>query len=180
MSDPYIGQITIFAGNFAPRGWAFCQGQLLSISQNTALFSLLGTTYGGNGSTNFGLPNLQGRAALHPGNGPGLSPHIAGELAGSESATLLINNLPSHNHGVAMQMRAEGRAANATSAAGNMLAGGATAYRASVPAEEVAMDAAMVAVTQDTVGSGQSYTHMPPYLGLNYIIALVGVYPSRN
>src|SRR6266496_5051174 len=98
MADPFLGEIRIFAGNFAPRGWAVCNGQLLAISQNTALFSLLGTTYGGDGRTTFGLPNLQGRAPMHQGQGPGLTPRTLGEQAGSQTVTLIANEMVSHNH----------------------------------------------------------------------------------
>src|SRR6266540_4826913 len=98
MSDPYLGEIRIFAGNFAPRGWAFCLGQLLSISQNTALFSLLGTNFGGDGRTTFGLPNLQGRAPMHWGDGPGLTPRSIGETAGSDTSTLITLQMPAHTH----------------------------------------------------------------------------------
>src|SRR3954468_23228168 len=100
MSEPFLGEIRMFGGNFAPRGWAFCNGQILSIAQNTALFSLLGTTYGGNGQTTFGLPDLRGRVAVSAGQGPGLSNYSLGELAGSESVTLTSANMPAHNHSV--------------------------------------------------------------------------------
>src|SRR5215213_5859350 len=99
MADPYIGEIRMFAGNFAPRGWALCNGQLLSISQNTALFSLLGTMYGGNGQTTFALPDLRGRVPLHFGQGPGLSNYVEGEVGGTETVTLTTGEMPSHNHG---------------------------------------------------------------------------------
>src|SRR5215207_9632471 len=98
MSEPFIGEIRMFGGNFAPRGWAFCEGQLLSIAQNTALFSILGTTYGGNGTTTFALPDLRGRVPIQPGQGPGLSPYTLGQMSGQENVTLLITNIPAHTH----------------------------------------------------------------------------------
>src|SRR3954449_6617686 len=100
MATPFIGQISLFGGNFAPRGWAFCNGQLLAVSQNTALFSILGTTYGGNGETTFALPDLRGRVPLHPGQGPGLSPYVLGENGGQENVTLNVTQLPAHTHAV--------------------------------------------------------------------------------
>src|SRR5687767_11791868 len=118
MAEGFIGEIRLFAGNFAPRGWALCNGQLLSIAQNTALFSLLGTTYGGNGQTTFALPDLRGRVPLHPGQGPGLAERFLGETAGEEAHTLLAGEMPAHSH----QMNSTNNIATATSPAGNALA----------------------------------------------------------
>jgi microcystin-dependent protein len=173
MSDPYIGEIRIFAGNFAPRSWAFCNGQLLSISQNTALFSLLGTTYGGDGRVTFGLPNLQDRAPMHWGDGPGLTPRSIGETAGSNSSTLSIGEMPSHPHNlVASTSPASGRDPTnnplARSRNGN-------AYQ-SVPQSQVPMAAQAVNMN----GGGQPHNNMQPYLGVNFIIALQGIFPPRS
>lgn len=169
MSEPFIGQISIFAFNFAPRGWAFCNGQILPIAQNTALFSLLGTTYGGNGQTTFALPNLQSRVPVHFGQGPGLSSYDLGQVAGTENVTLNTSQLPSHSHLTAVNN------------------GGATATRpnGSVPAGSGAYAAAgdgsafNPAFIQNTGGS-QPFGILPPYLALSFCIALEGIYPSRN
>jgi microcystin-dependent protein len=168
MSDPFIAEVKIFAGNFAPRSFAFCNGQLLSIAQNTALFALIGTIYGGNGQTTFGLPNLQGRAPMHPGNGPGLSPRQLGETGGSETVTLTSAQLASHSHPV----RA---ASNATSAApaGNFF-GSAPMYNTGGNTVAMAADS----VTES--GGGQPHNNMQPYLAINFIICLQGIFPSRN
>lgn len=176
MSEPYVAQITMFAGNFAPRGWAFCDGQLLAVAQNDALFSLLGTIYGGDGRTTFGLPDLRGRAAMHAGNGPGLSTYRLGAKGGQERVTLTTNEMPLHNHGVTM--RAESRGGNLTDPGGNMLASGSSIFRTNTPADDVRMDAAMI--RQNNVGGSQSHNNLPPFQAVNYIIALVGIYPSRS
>ncbi|WP_417207644.1 phage tail protein [Antarctobacter sp.] len=176
MSEPFVAQITLFAGNFAPRGWAFCDGQLLAVSQNDALFSLLGTIYGGDGRTTFGLPDLRGRAAIHAGHGPGLSDYRLGARGGIENVTLTQIEMPSHNHGV--RMRAESRAGNLTDPGGNMLAAGSPIYRTNTPADDVNLDAATI--QQNNVGGNQSHTNLSPFLGVHYIIALFGIYPSRN
>lgn len=192
MSDPFIGQIVMFAGNFAPRNWAFCDGQLLAISSNSALFSILGTTYGGDGRTTFALPDLRGRVSIHPGSGPGLSTYRLGERSGVENVTLNINQIPSHNHQATATatstatMRAESRTGNSADPSGNMLASGPNNFRRNVASEDVAMDAAMVtvetAVTPQILNNGgsQSHTNVQPYLGVNYIIALFGIFPSRS
>jgi microcystin-dependent protein len=168
MASPYIAQITLFAGNFAPRGWAFCDGQIMSISQNTALFSLLGTTYGGDGRVTFALPDLRGRAPVHAGSsgGPGLTPRLLGEQGGEEAHTLTQSEMPSHAHG------------------GHASTGDQTTNR---PAGAYPARGGVYASTQDTttgpgeqIGSGQPHANMQPYLGLNYIIAVEGIFPSRN
>lgn len=173
---PFIAQVIPFAGNFAPRGWAFCDGQLLPISQNTALFSLVGTIYGGDGRTTMGLPDLRGRAAIHPGRGPGLTAYQLGEKGGQEVVTLNTLEIPQHNHSV--NTVAESRAGNLTDPGGNMLASGSTIYRSNTPADDVDMDPAMI--RQNTVGANLAHENRPPFLALNYIIALVGTYPSRS
>jgi microcystin-dependent protein len=171
MSDAFIGEIRLFAGTVAPRHWAFCQGQLLSIAQNTALFSLLGTTYGGNGQTTFALPDLRGRVPVHRGQGPGLTMRQLGETGGSETVTLQLQQLPAHRHA----LRASSAAADGVSAAGAVL--GAT----SVASYDNA-SAGPVLAAQGVAGSGggQPHPNMAPTLALNYIIALNGIFPSRS
>ncbi len=167
MSEPFLGEIIMFGGNFAPRGWAFCSGQLLAISSNQSLFSLLGTTFGGDGRTTFGLPELRGRAPVHPAN-IGL-----GQKGGAETVTLNANELPDHNH------KAQAASADATTGdtAGNVLA--QVSIAANVygdPTNLVAMNPAAVADT----GGGQSHTNLQPFLAVSFIIALQGIFPSRN
>lgn len=177
----FIGQISIFGGNFAPRGWAFCDGQLLAISQNSALFSILGTTYGGDGRTTFALPDLRGRTAIHAGTGPGLSTRRLGERSGTESNTLNITQLPSHNHGLAggtVNIPVSGEDANQDEAAGKYLANG-TFYHAS-PDGTYGAGPIPLSGNSAPVGGNQPVNNMPPYQVVNYIIALVGVFPSRN
>ena len=179
--DPFIGQIVMFGGNFAPRGWAFCNGQLLAISQNTALFSILGTIYGGDGRTTFGLPELRGRAAIHSGSstGPGLTNRPLGSRGGSETNTLNTNNLPSHNH--SPRLRAESAAGTTGNPTNNLLGvvtTGADIYAPAVPAAEV--DMSSDGIVSSNVGSNTAVNNMMPYQAVNYIIALVGTFPSRN
>ena len=167
--DPFIAEIIMFGGNFAPRGWAFCDGQLLPISSNSALFSILGTTYGGDGRTTFALPDLRGRVSMHPGNGPGLSSRRLGEKGGSEHNTLTVNQLPSHNHALAAKEEA-----NAADPNGSFIAG--TGSNAFGTTADKTMNAAAIGNT----GGGQSVNNIQPFECVNYIIALVGVFPSRN
>jgi microcystin-dependent protein len=177
--EPFIGQIMMFGGNFAPRSWAFCDGQLLSISQNTALFSILGTTYGGDGRTTFGLPDLRGRVAVHAGNGPGLSPRRIGEKSGTESNSLNTNEMPAHTHTAAANC--VGGAGNANTAAGNLWsndAGNQSATYSSATTTTEAM--AANAVTLANTGGGNPVNNLQPYQVVNYIIALQGVFPSRS
>lgn len=179
MSEPFIGQIQTFGFNFAPRGWAFCDGQLLSIAQNTALFALLGTTYGGDGRTTFGLPDLRGRVPLHEGTGPGLSPHPLGQRAGTENTILNVNQMASHSHTQAKgKMRATASPANSNDPTGNSVALGAL-YSTDAPTVDMATDSVVNPDTNDT-GGGNSHDNMQPYLVLNTCIALVGIFPSRN
>lgn len=174
MSEPFIGQIQIFPYTFAPRGWAFCRGQLLSIAQNTALFSLLGTTYGGNGQTTFALPDLQGRAPVSAGQGPGLSAYTLGQVAGSENTTLNIQQMPAHNHIVApFANSSEG--GSATPAGGYMGKTGGDAIYA--PNHD---NSPMGATPSGQTGGNQPFSIMQPYLVLNFCIALEGIFPSRN
>jgi microcystin-dependent protein len=172
MSEPFIGQVMLFAGNFAPRGWAFCNGQILSIAQNTALFSILGTTYGGNGQTTFALPDLRGRVAIGPGQGPGLSNRLLGEASGEETVTLNMEQMPRHAH------MAAARSEGGTSAApANGVWAGSTARDSIYAATpDTTMNPQAIAPT----GGSQPHGNMQPYLGVNYIIALEGIYPSRN
>lgn len=169
MSEPFLGEIRMFGFNFAPRGWAFCNGQLLAIAQNTALFSLLGTTYGGNGQTTFALPNLQGRVPLHFGQGAGLSSYSLGQSAGTETVTLTQSQMPAHGHVVT----ANNGDATASRPANRFPAGGG-AYADS--GDGTTMNPTVVATT----GGSQPHNNIQPYLALNFCIALVGIFPSRN
>lgn len=174
MSDPFVAEIRIVGFNFAPRGWAWCDGQLLPLSQNTALFSLLGTTYGGNGKSNFALPDLQGRAPMHPGQGPGLSLHDLGETGGAETVTLLESEMPTHSHPAA----AATNTANSQVPTGRLLAASRNAasgiYNTSAPNQ------AMSGSALQTVGSDQPHNNMMPYLTMYFVIALQGVFPPRT
>jgi microcystin-dependent protein len=173
MSEPFLGEIRVVPYNFAPKGWAFCQGQLLAISQNTALFSLLGTTYGGNGITTFALPDLRGRVGVHVGQGPGLSPYDLGQEGGIETVTLTANQLPPHSHPV-----------NCVDGTGDQYApnnfiwaedaGQSPQYGATKAAD--AMAANIVAPS----GGGLPHNNIQPYLALNYAIALQGIFPQHS
>lgn len=169
MADPFIAEVKIFAGNFAPRGWAFCNGQLLQIAQNTALFSLIGTTYGGDGRTTTGLPNLQGRMPMHPGRGPGLTPRRLGETGGFDAVTLTTNQIPNHNH----TLTANAGAANQPAPAANYVGSGSNNFHTAVGSAPLAPE------VLPSQGGGGSHDNDSPYLVLNFIIALTGVYPSR-
>jgi len=173
MADPFVAEIRIYPFNFAPRGWAFCNGQLMPLSQNTALFSLLGTTYGGDGRSTFGLPNLQGRAVVHPGQGPGLSLRSLGETGGSDAVTLLHSEIPAHTHALA----ASNEIGEDRKAVGEAMARstGGPLY-GPVPATPVAMAAEAVA----SLGGSQPHNNLMPYLTLNFCIALQGVFPPRS
>ncbi len=172
--EPFIGQIQPFGFNFAPRGWAKCDGQILPINQNTALFSLLGTTYGGDGRTSFGLPDLRGRAMLHEGHGPGLSDRTLGEKGGSETNTMNITHLPSHTHGVTMPVTTDD--ATSEEPNGRVLALASANAFADTPGNGEFYRAF------DTVstGNGQPINNMQPFLVINVCIALQGVFPSRS
>jgi microcystin-dependent protein len=174
-SEMLLGSIGIFAGNFAPRGYALCQGQLLSIAQNTALFSILGTTYGGNGTTTFALPDLRGRFAVGQGNGPGLNPVTLGELAGANSVTMNISQMPMHNHLIACDTGFAGvqSPANALPASLGDAINQVNGYS---NANTGTMNAQMCG----TAGGNQPIGIQNPMLGLNYIIAIQGIFPSRN
>lgn len=167
--DPYIGEIRMFAGNFAPQGWAKCEGQLLSIQQNAALFSILGTTYGGNGTTNFALPDLRGRIPMAPGAGPGLTPHVIGEASGSENTQITVANLPAHTHAMT----------------GNSAAGTSSDPTNNYPANTGAVDKeygtspnVSMGITQPT-GNNVPINNVQPYLCVTFIIAIQGIYPTQ-
>ncbi len=174
MSEPFIAEIRIFAGNFAPRSWAFCNGQLLPVAQNTALFSLIGTTYGGDGRTTTALPNLKGRAPMHPGRGPGLTARRLGQRGGVEMVTLTEAQMPNHTHTPV----ASGSAANTNDPSGHFPAAGAGrgANRYSASGTVVSMASNTLA----DAGGSQSHNNMQPYIAINFIIALQGLYPSRS
>jgi microcystin-dependent protein len=173
MSEPFLAEIRIFAGNFAPRGWAFCNGQLLPIAQNTALFSLIGTTYGGDGRTTTALPNLQGRAPMHPGRGPGLTARRLGQKGGTETVTLTEAQMPNHTH----SLQARGGPANDSAPQDSYLARG-VGFNAYHNTAGSMVD--MHPQALQNAGGGQLHNNMQPFLTLNFIIALVGLYPSRG
>jgi microcystin-dependent protein len=174
MSEPFLGEIKMFGGNFAPRGYALCDGQLLPISQNTALFSILGTTYGGDGRTTFGLPDLRSRVPVHAGTGPGLSPYALGQKGGAETVTLTVNNLPPHSHAAL----AAGPAGNSNDAIGNIWADDAGVSSATY--SSAAANGTMRGDAIGNTGSGQPTVNLQPYQAVNFIIALQGLFPSRN
>lgn len=173
MADPFVAEVRIFPFNFAPKGWAWCNGQLLPISQNTALFSLLGTTYGGDGKSTFALPDIEGRAVMHPGQGPGLSLHDLGEMSGSETVTLLESEIPAHSH----TLTASGSDGGDRSPANEQFAvnvGGVNMYAPpSNPLTQLAFQALPPA------GGDQPHNNMQPYLTFFFNIALQGVFPPR-
>ena len=177
--DEFMGIIKLFAGNFAPRDWAFCNGQLLSISQNTALFSLLGTTYGGDGRTTFALPDLRGRAAVGFGQGPGLSNYTQGEVTGTESVTLTTNQMPAHTHTAQSTVHASGRADSDNPANAVPALSGSQIY-ASAPDGSTTMNAGMVTTQVGPAGGNQPVSIVQPVLVLNYIICVEGLFPSRS
>ena len=191
MSSPFLGQITYFAGNFAPRGYAFCNGQLLGISQNTALYSILGNTYGGDGRTNFALPDLRGRVPIHAGGsqGTGLSSYTTGQTGGSESITMTQQQLPAHNHagtGTLSANTAKGTTASPTDGYQLSRAVDGDDDPSAIPLiygpanAGASVNLAGVTVTTSNTGNGQPVPIIQPYLGVNAIIALQGVFPSRN
>jgi microcystin-dependent protein len=199
MADPFIGEIQMFAGNFAPRGWAFCNGQLLSIQAYQALFAIIGTTYGGNGQTTFALPNLQGRAPVHAGQSPGTSRYTLGEVGGTENVTLTINELPTHSHGVALSGTGNVSVAlGACTAAGNASVPGPTTVPAKITSGLTSYNAYSTATPDTTLlpvstttsvnvngNTGLTGNNLPvpivqPYVVVNFIIATEGVFPSRN
>jgi microcystin-dependent protein len=171
VADPFVAEIRIFPFNFAPKGWAWCDGQLLPLSQNTALFSLLGTTYGGNGKSNFALPDLQGRAPMHPGQGPGLSLHDLGEVGGSETVTLLESEIPAHSH----TLRGDEDDGTFKTPQGMLVAGGNQMYLTNT-----APNAIMAPEALAPAGGDQPHNNLQPYLTFYFNIALQGVFPPRG
>ena len=174
MSEPFIGEIIMFGGTFAPRGWALCNGQLLPIAQNTALFAILGTTYGGDGQTTFALPDLRGRVPVHPGQGPGLPPVDLGQQAGSPTVTLTASEMPMHTHAVAANQNA-----TTTNPSGAFPANDARGTPVSIYADQAdgtQMNAQMLGLA----GGSQPFSIAQPYLAVNFIIALEGIVPSRS
>ena len=181
MADPFVAEIRIFPFNFAPKGWAFCDGQLLPLSQNTALFSLLGTMYGGDGKSNFALPNMQGNAPMFWGQGPGLSLHDEGEMSGTETVTLLESEIPSHSHSFTISQGP----ATTPSPSGSLVAKGGwdDGTNAGVVATYIANvtpTTTMNPLAVGPTGGDQPHNNMMPYLTLNFCIALQGVFPPRG
>lgn len=179
MSDPFLGEIRIVGFNFAPVGWALCNGQTMPITQNTALFSLLGTTYGGNGTTTFSLPNLQSRVPIHQGTGAGLSTYVIGQTGGTENVTLLTTQIPAHNHTVGVNNQ-NGNQSNPTNA---LLAVGNSGGREPVVSLDYTTAAAtgtLAATAVSSAGGSQPHPNIQPYLTVNFIIALQGIFPSRS
>ncbi|MFD2942286.1 phage tail protein [Flavobacterium notoginsengisoli] len=170
--DPFVAEIRIFSFNFPPRGWAFCNGQLLPLSQQTALFSLLGTTYGGDGRSTFALPDIQGRTPMQPGQGPGLSLHDLGETGGSETVTLLESEIPSHNH----SLMAATLNSQSISPANNSLGRGNPIRVYSTGSTNTDMSISSIALS----GENAPHNNMMPYLTMNFCIALQGVFPARS
>jgi microcystin-dependent protein len=189
-TDTYIGEIMMFGGNFCPRGYAAADGQLISIASNSALFSIFGTFYGGDGRTTFGLPDLRGRVPVHVGSGPGLPPVREGQKGGAPNTTLTVANLPAHKHDVAVSttvtatLNSVGSGATNVATGQYIAGGGSTTYGIRPPI--AAMNAGSVAataantVTEKPVGSGAAFNNIPPYLGIRYCVALQGIFPSRN
>jgi microcystin-dependent protein len=173
MSEPFVGEIRMFAGNFAPRGWAFCDGQLLAVSQNDALYSLYGTIYGGDGRTTFGLPDLRGRIPIHAGTGPGLSPRRLGSKSGAEKVTLTVNQVPSHSH----TFSAINSPATETAPPAEGTLAQSVGYDLYVPPSGFTN---MAAANVDHVGGSRDHTNEMPYLCVHFIVALFGIYPSRH
>ena len=167
-----IGEVRIFAGNFAPRNWAFCQGQLIQISQNAAMFSILGTTYGGDGRTTFGLPDLRGRSPIGAGQGPGLSNRFLGSKSGSETTTLAESNLPSHDHNVSPP--ADSNEGNLADPSGNVPA----ATEDPVNAYSSTNNTTMASTNTSTTGGGNPANNMQPFMAMHYVICLAGVFPT--
>ena len=172
MSQPYLGEIRLFPYNFAPRSWAFCNGQIMAISQMTALFSLLGTTYGGNGQTTFALPDLRGRRAISSGQGPGLQFYDLGQVSGVETVTLIQTEMPQHTHSV-LASTSDSSSKNPSQ---NILGGTASPVYAAV----ATANATLAPQTIGMAGGSQPHENRAPYLTLNYCIAMEGIYPSRN
>jgi len=173
MSEPFVGEIRMFAGNFAPRGWAYCDGQLVAIAQNEALFSLLGTYYGGDGRTTFGLPDLRGRLPMHQNPGTGFR---LGQKGGTETVTLTVNQLPTHTH----TLRYSQSRADTSNPADSVLARSALGDRQYYAAENAKIADMHSGAVEPMIGGSRAHNNMPPFLCLRFIIAFSGIYPSRN
>jgi microcystin-dependent protein len=176
MSDPFIGEIKMFAGNFAPFGWAFCDGQIMQIAQNAALYSILGTTYGGDGRTTFALPNLKGRIPLHFGQGPGLTNHALGEAVGSENISLASNQMPAHSHTATVK----GANAGTTNLPANNLFGKIARSNIYNTPDATLVNMAEGSLSLANSGGSLPHSNMQPYLTLSFIIAIYGIYPIRS
>ncbi len=172
MGQPYIGEIRLFGGNFAPAGWAFCMGQLIPISENDTLFALIGTTYGGDGLETFALPNLAGRVPIHFGTRPGGSTYIVGQMAGTEQVTLNSQQIPIHTHGLLASINTAGGVGPQSSVVGQ--SDSLTMFRPGTPS------AAMSTASLSATGGSQPHENMQPYLGLSFIIALFGIFPTQS
>jgi microcystin-dependent protein len=177
MANPYVAEIKMFGGNFAPHNYALCNGQIIAISQNTALFSLLGTTYGGNGQTTFALPNMQGRAPVHQGNGAGIDPVSLGEMAGETNVTLTTGNLPAHTHPISGAVIASSNPGE-TPASNTLFTNSAPNQLYAAALGTGALNLAPQTVTM--AGGSQPHNNIQPYLAVTFIIAMFGVFPSRN
>jgi microcystin-dependent protein len=187
MAEAYLGEIRMFGGNFAPKGWATCDGQLLAISQNTALFAILGTTYGGNGQTTFALPDLRGRRPVHQGQGRGLSSYTLGEMGGTENATLTTQNMPAHNHPATATTNGVNATATQANPGGNLWAAvqdsnpaAGLGYLAPANQTTAAMASNAVTVAVGQTGNNIPFSILDPFLCVNFIICLEGIFPSRN
>ncbi|BDD12204.1 tail Collar domain-containing protein (plasmid) [Fulvitalea axinellae] len=185
--EPFLGQVVMFGGNFAPRGWAFCDGQLLPISQNSALFSLLGTIYGGDGRSTFALPDLRGRVPMHPGDGPGLSRYQVGQTHGQETVALSVAEMPTHTHTAQTKARLFANhtpptgGGNSSSPNGNVLSSdGSNIYSTAPPNVEMSDECLDVMVTNTNTGGSIPHENRQPYQCVNFIIALQGIFPSRS
>lgn len=180
-----IGEVRLFAGNFAPRNWAFCQGQLLNIADNQALFSIIGTIYGGDGRTTFGLPDLRGRAPISPGQGPGLSNYTVGQRGGAEAVTLSTNQIPAHSHSVAHNLSAAAPATTKpaldTEPSPTVAPAVTTEASYASPTDTTMLPGAVTgSITAANTGGNQAHENRSPWLAMNYIICLIGVFPSRS
>ncbi len=183
MSEPFLGEMRMVGFNFAPNGWAFCQGQMMAISQNSALFALLGTMYGGNGQTTFGLPDLRGRSPVGMGQGPGLTQVTQGELSGTENVTLLTTNMPAHNHPTTVQVAGTATSPINTPSATNSVLGASVSNgpgSASIWSTEMSSPVQMSGVQSGLAGGSQPVGIRNPFLGVNFVIALEGIFPSRS
>ena len=178
MEAYFIAQILMFAGNFSPRGWAFCNGQLLSIAQNDALFALIGTIYGGDGQTTFALPDLRGRIPVGAGQGPGLSNMVLGQVSGTQTVTLTVQQIPAHTHAPTIAVGVSSQSGNTGNPAGNVV--GHTPVNFYAPAANATETFAGSTATTTPSGGNQPFNNIMPILGMNFVIALEGIFPSRN